>query len=126
MNRAGRFSEDSRQIVHMTMGGFALLLRYLTPGPAAILAGGAVAFNLFALPRLAGTLYRPGEVRRRLSSGIVLYPVGVLLLTHTGRIRMFRQDPLALFERYVEALMARVAPASRPRARRAVAREPRA
>ena len=52
--------------------------------------------------------------------------VGVLLLTHTGRIRMFRQDPLALFERYVEALMARVAPASRPRARRAVAREPRA
>ena len=49
--------------------------------------------------------------------------VGVLLLTHTGRIRMFRQDPLALFEHYVETLMARVAPASRPRARRA-AKEP--
>lgn len=49
--------------------------------------------------------------------------VGVLLLTHTGRIRMFRQDPLALFEHYVETLMARVARASRPRARRA-AKEP--
>src|SRR6185436_12239594 len=79
----GHWSEDSRQIVHMTMGGFALLLPYLTPWPATILAGGAVAFNLFALPRLAGTLYRPGEVRRRLSSGIVLYPVGVLLLILT-------------------------------------------
>jgi uncharacterized protein (TIGR00297 family) len=65
------------------MGGLALLLRDLTPWQAAVLAGGAVAFNLFALPRLAGTLYRPGEVRRRLFSGIVLYPVAVLLLVLT-------------------------------------------
>ena len=45
-----------------------------------VLAGGAVAFNLYALPRLAGALYRPGEVRRRFLSGIVMYPVAVLLL----------------------------------------------
>lgn len=83
MNRAGHSSEDSRQIVHVTMGSLALLLRYLTPWQATIVAGAAVAFNLFALPRLAGTLYRPGEVRRRLSSGIVLYPVGVLLMIVT-------------------------------------------
>jgi len=75
-----QFSEDSRQIVHVTMGSLALLLRYLTSSQAMVLAGGAVAFNLWALPRLGGTLYRPGEVRQRLRSGIVLYPLAVLLL----------------------------------------------
>jgi uncharacterized protein (TIGR00297 family) len=80
MSRMERFSEDSRQIVHVAMGSLALLLRYLTSWQAMVLAGGAVAFNLYALPRLAGTLYRPGEVRRRFRSGIVLYPIAVLLL----------------------------------------------
>jgi uncharacterized protein (TIGR00297 family) len=80
MTRREQFSEDSRQIVHVAMGSLALLLRYLSAWQAMILAGGAVAFNLYALPRLAGTLYRPGEVRRRLRSGIVLYPLAVLLL----------------------------------------------
>lgn len=80
MNDARHSSEDKRQIVHVAMGGLALLLRFLTPWQATIIAAGAVAFNLYALPRLAGTLYRPGEVRRRLLSGIVLYPIAVLLL----------------------------------------------
>ena len=80
MTRATRSSEDSRQILHVTMGTLALLLRYLTDYQAMVLAGGAVAFNLYALPRLAGTLYRPGEVRRRFLSGIVMYPVAVLFL----------------------------------------------
>jgi len=80
MTHRESFSEDSRQIVHVTMGALALLLRYLTSWQAMVLAGGAVAFNLYALPRLAGTLYRPGEVRRRLHSGIVLYPLAVVLL----------------------------------------------
>ncbi len=80
MKGAGHSSEDRRQMVHVAMGGLALLLRFLTPWQATVLAAGAVAFNLFALPRLAGALYRPGEVRRRLFSGIVLYPVAVLLL----------------------------------------------
>ena len=35
--------------------------------------------------------------------------VGLLLLSHTGRIRMFHQDPAALFERYLESLLARAA-----------------
>jgi uncharacterized protein (TIGR00297 family) len=83
MKTAGHSSEDRRQIVHVAIGGLALLLRVLTPWQATVLAGGAVAFNLFALPRLAGALYRPGEVRRRLFSGIVLYPVAVLLLILT-------------------------------------------
>ncbi len=80
MSRTEHFSEDSRQIVHVAMGSLALALRYLSSWEAMVLAGGAVAFNLYALPRLAGTLYRPGEVRRRLRSGIVLYPIAVLLL----------------------------------------------
>ena len=80
MTPIDRSSEDSRQILHVTMGGLAFLLRYLTPWQAIVIAGGAVAFNLYALPRLAGRLYRPGEVRRRVLSGIVLYPIAVLLL----------------------------------------------
>ncbi len=80
MSRTTHFSEDSRQVVHVAMGSLALLLRYLSSWQAMVLAGGAVAFNLYALPRLAGTLYRPGEVRRRFLSGIVLYPIAVLLL----------------------------------------------
>jgi AcrR family transcriptional regulator len=35
--------------------------------------------------------------------------VGLLLLSHTGRIRMFHQDPAALFERYLAALLERAA-----------------
>ena len=33
--------------------------------------------------------------------------VGLLVLGHTGRIRMFLQDPRALFERYLDALLMR-------------------
>jgi len=87
MTRHEQFSEDRRQIVHVAMGSLALLLRYLSSWQAMVLAGGAVAFNLYALPRLAGTLYRPGEVRRRLRSGIVLYPIAVLLLILVFRDR---------------------------------------
>jgi uncharacterized protein (TIGR00297 family) len=72
-------SETARQIVHMTMGGFALLLAWLTWWQAIALAAAAVAFNLFALPRMAGRLFRPGDEARALH-GIVLYPIAVLLL----------------------------------------------
>jgi uncharacterized protein (TIGR00297 family) len=72
-------SETARQIVHITMGGFALLLRWLTWWQALALAAGAVAFNVFALPRLARRLFRPGDEARPLH-GIVLYPISVLLL----------------------------------------------
>lgn len=36
--------------------------------------------------------------------------VGLLLLSHTGRIRMFRQESQALFDRYLDALIARSCP----------------
>jgi uncharacterized protein (TIGR00297 family) len=72
--------EYGRQIVHIVMGGFALSLRYVPWWQAALLAIAALVFNLAMLPRVAGQLYRPGERRRGIRSGIVLYPVSVLLL----------------------------------------------
>lgn len=81
MKAEPRFSEDGRQLVHMAAGSFALLLRFLHWWEAAALAGAAVAFNLYALPRIGGTrLFRPDEEGRRYYSGITLYPLAVLLL----------------------------------------------
>jgi uncharacterized protein (TIGR00297 family) len=46
-----------------------------------VLAGTALAFNLYALPRIGGTrLYRADEGKRRYYSGITLYPAAVLVL----------------------------------------------
>ena len=73
--------ETARQIVHVAMGGFALLLRMLTWPQAAALACAALAFNLFVLPRMGGRrLYRPADEARGYPLGIVLYPLAVLLL----------------------------------------------
>ena len=74
-----RHSETARQIVHMSMGAFALLLRWLTWWQAVGLAAGALAFNVFVLPRVGGALYRPGDQERGLH-GILYYPLAVLLL----------------------------------------------
>jgi uncharacterized protein (TIGR00297 family) len=80
MTRTRPFSENGRQLVHIAVGTLALLLRYLTALEATVLAGVAVAFNAYALPRVAGHLYRPVEARQRLISGITLYPLAILLL----------------------------------------------
>ncbi|MBA3638556.1 MAG: hypothetical protein H0W53_04620, partial [Acidobacteria bacterium] len=83
------FSEDARQSVHIAMGAFALMLPYLPWWTAVLLASLAVAFNVFALQKLLGLeLFRPGERRRRLTSGFVLYPLVVvgLLLAFGSRL----------------------------------------
>ena len=80
MTRTRHFSEDGRQLVHVAVGTLALLLRYLSAYEAMVLAGAAVAFNVYALPRIAGGLYRPSEARQRFLSGITLYPLSILLL----------------------------------------------
>ncbi len=72
-------SETARQFVHMAMGGFALLLRWIAWWQALALAAAALLFNIVALPRIAHRLYRPGDATRGLH-GIVLYPASVLLL----------------------------------------------
>jgi uncharacterized protein (TIGR00297 family) len=78
MSAAGS-SETKRQLVHISMGGFALLLRWLSWPQAIALAGSALLFNLFVLPRLARALYRPGDRAVGLH-GIVYYPLSVLIL----------------------------------------------
>jgi uncharacterized protein (TIGR00297 family) len=73
--------ERTRQAVHVAMGAFALLLRYLTWWQAALLAGAALVFNLFVLPGIGGgRLYRAAEHSRGYSAGMLLYPLAVLLL----------------------------------------------
>ncbi len=83
MTTPSSYSEDRRQLLHIAMGVFALLLRYIAWWEGVILAGAAIAFNLFALPRIAGRhLYRDGESARRYTSGIILYPVSIALLLY--------------------------------------------
>jgi uncharacterized protein (TIGR00297 family) len=75
------FSEDLRQLVHISMSAFALLLRVLTWWQAALCAAAAALFNLFVLPRFGGrALSRPADALRGYPLGIVIYPVAVLLL----------------------------------------------
>jgi uncharacterized protein (TIGR00297 family) len=76
----GAFSEDRRQLVHMAMGAFALLLPVLLWWQAAALAVAALVFNATVLPRIASrSLFRPGELQGY-PAGILLYPLAVLLL----------------------------------------------
>ena len=75
------YSETRRKLLHIGMGGFAMLLRVLTWQQAAAGAVAALLFNLFVLPRLfGGSLNRPADQSRGYSIGIVLYPLSVLLL----------------------------------------------
>ena len=81
--------ELMRKAVHIGMGGFALLFRWITPGQAAILAIVALGFNLFVLHRLTRrALLREDERGSGYSLGIVLYPAVVLVLIVVFRERM--------------------------------------
>jgi uncharacterized protein (TIGR00297 family) len=82
-------SELLRKTVHVSMGAFALLLRFLTPGQAALCACVALGFNLFVLHRLTKrALLRHGEKARGYSLGIALYPAAVLALIVVFRNRL--------------------------------------
>jgi uncharacterized protein (TIGR00297 family) len=75
------FSETRRQVVHMAMASFALLLPYLAWWQAALCAVAAFLFNLLLLPRIGGSsLYRPVDAARGYPLGILFYPLSVLLL----------------------------------------------
>jgi uncharacterized protein (TIGR00297 family) len=79
MSERGHHSETARQLLHVSMGGFALLLRWIHWSAALALAAAAVLFNAFVLPRFAWRLYRPGDRERGLH-GILYYPITVLAL----------------------------------------------
>ncbi len=82
--------ELRRKAVHISMGGFALLLRWLTPLEAALCAVTALVFNLLVLHRLTKrALLREGDEKSKgFSLGIVLYPLSVLGLVLVFRSRL--------------------------------------
>jgi uncharacterized protein (TIGR00297 family) len=71
-----------RKAVHIGSGGCALLLHWLPPWGAWLLAAGALAGNLFLLPAATGhALERDAERRGGRAWGIIFYPLSVLILT---------------------------------------------
>src|SRR3990167_4774803 len=80
--------ETKRQLVHIGVGAFALLLRWITWPQAALLAVAAIAFNALVLPRLAPGLLRTADHGRVWASGLVLYPMAVLALVLAFRSRL--------------------------------------
>jgi uncharacterized protein (TIGR00297 family) len=79
-SRAPLFS--TRKIVHISMLVFAFLLPYLTWTQAAGCALMALLFNIVILPRLGADLSKgpPLESRADIWTGIIFYPISVLLL----------------------------------------------
>jgi uncharacterized protein (TIGR00297 family) len=73
--------ELKRKLVHVGVGSFALLLRYLTWPQAAALAATAFLFNWQVLPRMGGrALWREKDHGAGYPIGILLYPLSVLAL----------------------------------------------
>jgi uncharacterized protein (TIGR00297 family) len=71
--------ELARKLVHVGVGGFALLLRDLTTREAALMALTAFAFNWIVLPRIGGRrMWRDPEHGAGYPLGILLYPLSVL------------------------------------------------
>jgi uncharacterized protein (TIGR00297 family) len=67
--------------MHVGMGAFALLLRWLAPWQAMLMAVAALVLNAFFLHGITrGALLRPEERASGFSRGVVLYPA-VLLVT---------------------------------------------
>jgi len=80
--------ELARKLVHIGVGGFALLLRYLSWPQAALMAIAAFLFNWQVLPRLGGRfLWRGEEQARGYPRGILVYPLSVL-----GLVLWFRGE----------------------------------
>ncbi len=83
------YSETNRQIVHITMVGWAFLLRFISWPQAAVLGLTALLFNAFVLPHAGGrAIFRPEDVRRGIPAGILVYPTAVLLLVLVFRSRL--------------------------------------
>lgn len=73
--------ELKRKLVHVGVGAFALLLRYLSWPQAAAMAAAAFLFNWLVLPRLGGrAMWRDADHGLGYPIGILLYPLSVLAL----------------------------------------------
>lgn len=68
-----------RKTVHIGVGAFAFLLRFLTPFQAALMAIAAFVFNWQILPRIGGrALWRSAETSAGFARGVLIYPLSVL------------------------------------------------
>ena len=80
--------ETKRKLLHMAVGGFAFLLRFLTWPQAVAAALLAFLFNWQVLPRIGGrAMWREHEHRAGSALGMLAYPVSVLAL-----VLAFRDD----------------------------------
>ncbi|HXM80149.1 MAG TPA: DUF92 domain-containing protein [Thermoanaerobaculia bacterium] len=75
-----------RKAVHAGMGLFAPALAFLDWRGAGLLAGAALLFNLFAMPRIGRGIYRDPAAAR--DAGIVSYAAAVLALVLLYRHRL--------------------------------------
>ncbi len=71
------FSEIGRKLLHISMGAFAFLLRYLSWEGALLCAVAAFLNNILILPRLTAKFYREGQPK---DIGIIFYPISVFFL----------------------------------------------
>lgn len=72
--------EIARKILHMSMGLFALCLRWLAPWQAALCALAALLHNLYIFPHYGMKKLERPEEKARGYSGMVGYPAVVLVL----------------------------------------------
>jgi uncharacterized protein (TIGR00297 family) len=81
-------AEAKRKIIHIAVGSFAFLLRYLTWPQAVAMALAAFLHNWQVLPRVGGKgLWRAEEQDKGYARGILIYPLSVL-----GLILVFRNE----------------------------------
>ena len=82
-------TELARKVVHIGMGAFALLLRWMVPWQAILMACSGLVINVFFLHRMTGNrLLRLDERKRRFSLGIAAYPAILLLVFVIFRSRL--------------------------------------
>jgi len=72
--------ETKRQIIHIGMSGFALLLRWLNWWEALLCATAAIAVNLFVMPRVGKSAFRENDLKRGYALGMVFYSLSVFVM----------------------------------------------
>ena len=74
-------SELLRKLGHVAFGAGAFLIRPLGPAGGALIALAGLLFNLLILSRMGGrALWRQGEIARGFATGLVAYPLSILVV----------------------------------------------
>ena len=105
---AGRSGEQRGEFAHI-LSAVAVMVKQT----AAMLSRGPLILDQVSrpTPRAAKEVNR--AVRRLATKALFAHTVGLLVLSHTGRIRMFRQASQDLFNTYLAQLIERAETAPR-------------